>query len=106
MQSNSFNKRHDSGETLFGVSKAKLAALPSNVRGEVVAALIEADDARRSGEKKREAAATEKVSKALGALQDHHAECVVEKFFLESLRPLQGDHAVIGKFARRAGVQP
>lgn len=91
--------------TIFGVSKAKLAALPSNVRGEVLAALVKADDARRSGDAKREAAATEDVRKALGALEQHHARVIVEKFFLESLRPLQGDHAVVRKFAARAGVR-
>lgn len=92
-------------ETILGVSKAKLASLPSNVRGEVIAALTEADDARRSGDPRREAAATEKVRKALGALEEHHADLIVEKFFLESLRPLSGDHAVMRKFARRAGVE-
>jgi hypothetical protein len=105
MQFSNFNKRHESDDTFFGVSKAKLAALPSNVRGEVIAALVEADDAKRSGDPKREAAATEKVRKAIGAIEDHNAERVVETFFLESLRPLQGDHTVIQKFARRAGVE-
>ena len=95
---------HDDGDTFLGVSKAKLLSLPSNVRGEVISALVEADEARRSGDPKREAAATEAVKKAVGVLEDHHADCVVEKFFLESLRPLQGDHSVIRKFARRAGV--
>ena len=97
--------QYDDGDTFLGVSKAKLAALPSNVRGEVIAALVEADEARRSGDPKREAAATEAVKKAVGALEGHHADCVVEKFFLESLRPLQGDHSVIRKFARRAGME-
>ena len=106
MQSGNFNNRHsDDGGTIFGVSKAKLARLPSNVRGEIVAALVEADEAKRSGDARREAAATEKVRKALGALEDHHAECIVEKFFSESLRPLRGDHQVIRKFAQRAGVE-
>ena len=107
MQSNSFNKRAapGDGDTIFSVSKAKLARLPSNVRDEVIAALVEAEDAKRSGDPKREAAATEKVNKALGVLEDHHAECVTEKFFLESRHVLSGDHAVIRKFARRAGVE-
>lgn len=103
MRSNTPDRRDD--DTFLGVSKARLSALPSNVRGEVVAALTEADDARRSGDAKREAAATEKVKKALGALDDHSAGRVVEKFFLESLRPLSGDHAVMRRFARRAGVE-
>ncbi|MEI9964127.1 MAG: hypothetical protein WDM92_04905 [Caulobacteraceae bacterium] len=93
------------GDMIFGVSKAKLAALPSNVRGEVLAALVKADEARRSGDVRLEAAATEEVRKALGALEDHHAKIVVEKFFLESLRPMNGDHAVIRKFAQRAGAR-
>lgn len=106
MQSNSFNKRHapsDQG-TIFGVSKAKLASLPSNVRGEVIAVLVEADDAKRSGDPKLEAAAAAKVKKVLGTLDDHHTDVVTEKFFLESLKPLHGDHSVIRKFAKRAGV--
>src|ERR1700748_1371410 len=106
MQSSNFNKHAATdGDTIFGVSKAKLTSLPSNVRGEVLAALAEADDAKRSGDAKREAAATEKVQKAVGVLEDHHAECVTEKFFLESRHVLSGDHAVIRKFARRAGVE-
>jgi len=106
MQSSTFTKRATpDGGTIFGVSKAKLASLPSDVRGEVIAALAEADDAKRSGDAKREAAATEKVQKAVGALQGHHAERITEKFFLESLRPQRGDHAAIRKFARRAGVE-
>jgi TRAP-type C4-dicarboxylate transport system substrate-binding protein len=105
MQSSNFNKRHGDDDTFLGVSKAKLLGLPSNVRGEVIAALVEADEAKRSGDQKREAAATEKVRKAVGALEDHGAERIVEKFFLESLRPLHGDHSVIRKFARRAGVE-
>ena len=109
MQSSNPSKRHgDRREWLTSsssVGKAKLARLPSNVRGEVIAALVEADEAKRSGDQKREAAATEKVRKAIGALEDHNAERVVEKFFLESLSPLQGDHGVIRKFARRAGVE-
>jgi hypothetical protein len=104
MQSRSIKQRAD-GDTILGVSKAKLAGLPSNVRGEVIAALVEADDARRSGEPRREATATEKVRKALGAIEQHNADQIVEKFFLESLRPLNGDHAVMRKFARRAGVR-
>lgn len=103
MRSNTPDRRDGDG-TFLGVSKARLSALPSNVRGEVVAALTEADDARRSGDARREAAATERVKKALGALDDHRAGQVAEKFFLESLRPLSGDHAVMRKFARRAGV--
>lgn len=98
-------QRADEGDTFLGVSKARLSALPSNVRGEVVAALTEADDARRSGDARREAAATERVRKALGALDEHHAGLIAEKFFLESLRPLSGDHDVMRKFAKRAGVE-
>lgn len=105
MQSSDLNKRHNAADTILGISKAKLLSLPSNVRSEVIAALVEADDAKRSGDPKREAAATEAVKKAVGALEAHHAECVVEKFFLESLTPVQGDHGVIRKFARRAGVE-
>src|SRR3954463_15978902 len=105
MQSSDFNKRHQGDDTFLGVSKAKLLSLPSHVRGEVIGALVEADEARRSGDPKREAEATEKVLKAVGVLEDHNAECVVEKFFLDSLRPLQGDHGVIRKFAGRAGVE-
>ncbi len=96
-------KKND--ETILGVSKTQLAALPSHVRGEVIAALVKADEARRSGDPERETWAAEEVRKARGALQDHHAKLIVEKFFLESLRPLHGNHDVMRKFARRAGVR-
>ena len=105
MQSDDLNKRRAGDETFLGVRKAKLENLPSDVRGVVIAALIEADEAARSGDPKREAEATEKVRKAVGAVEDHNAGQIVEKFFLESLKPVHGDHKVIRKFARRAGVE-
>ncbi len=91
-------------DTIFGVSKAMLAALPSNVRFEVLSVLEQADDARRSGDAKAQAAVAQKVRKALGSLGEHNGERIVEKFFLESLRPQQGDHDIVRTFAKRAGA--
>ena len=106
MQTSKFNKRDSSASpnTIFGLDRDKLAALPSNVRGEIIAVMSEADDALRSGDATRQAAATEKVRKLIDAMDGHHAEVVTEKFFLESLRPLRGDHAVVRRFAKRAGA--
>lgn len=106
MQTTKFNKR-DGGKsnTILGLDADKLSRLPSHVRGAIVAVLSEADDALRSGDLKRQAAATEAVRKLIGAMDDHHAAVVTEKFFLESLRPVRGDHAVVRKFAERAGVK-
>ncbi len=106
MQMVTFNKR-DGGKpnTILGLDADKLARLPSNVRGAIVAALSEADEALRSGDQNRQREATEAVRKLIGAMDDHHAAVVTEKFFLESLRPVRGDHAVVRKFAERAGVR-
>ena len=106
MQTNAFNKRDCSAksDTIFGLDRDKLASLPSNVRGEIITVLSEADDALRSGDQKRQTKATENVRKLIDAMSGHHATVVTEKFFLESLHALSGDHAVVRKLARRAGA--
>ena len=106
MQASTFYKRAGDPKpnTIFGLDRDKLANLPSNVRGEIIAVMSEADDALRSGDAKRQAAATEKVRKLIDAMDGHYAKVVTEKFFLESLQPLHGDHAVVRRFAKRAGA--
>lgn len=106
MQRCSFSKRSNGGDTntVFGVDKSKLDTLPPRLRSALLAALAEAEDALASGDQKRQKDATTNIVRLVGDLQDYHAELITEKFFVESLKPLRGDHAVIEKFARRAGV--
>lgn len=107
MQTSSFNKRHDvqSGGSILGIDADAIARLPQRFRGEMIAALTEAEHALASGDEALQRAATAKLKKLLGAIDARRSEAITEKAFMDFMRPVRDDHAVVRKFAARAGVR-
>ncbi len=81
-----------------------IARLWHRFRGELIAALTDAENALASGDEVQQRAATARVTKLLGAIDAQRSGAVTEKAFMDFMRPVRGDHAVMRKFATRAGV--
>ncbi len=104
MQISTFNKRHGagSGRSILGIDADAIARLPHRFRGEMIAALTEAEDALASGDETLQCAATARFKKLLGAIDARRSEVITEKAFMDFMRPVRGDHAVMKKFAAPA----
>jgi hypothetical protein len=104
MQISTFNKRHGagSGVGILGIDADAIARLPHPFRAELIAALTEAEDALASGDEALQRAATVKLTKLLGSIDARRSEAITEKAFMDFMRPVRGDHAVMKKFAAHA----
>ena len=104
MQTSSFNKRHDvqSGGSILGIDADAIARLPQRFRGEMIAALTEAEHALASGDEALQRAATAKLKKLLGAIDARRSEAITEKAL--AMREYGRDPYLASRAASSPGV--
>jgi hypothetical protein len=84
-----------------GFDFTKLAPLPQWLRGQIIAALAEAANARASGEEPRILRSDEQVRKVMAEVTALQKAAEFQKVFLNT-RPVRGDRAVGEALAKRA----
>jgi len=92
-------------EDILGIDADAIARLPHQFRGDLIAALTDAESALAYGDETQQRATTARVTKLLGAIDARRSEAITEKAIMDFMRPVRGDHAVMKKLAARAGVR-